>query len=100
MAVNASPEPDWSGNGNNGTVNGSAYGIRDNPPVAPWIGFYDVKIPVAAAVVDVVELRKQMFPHFAPGYRRTSRSAYWSDNLIAVPVVDLKRPPPGGIVGI
>lgn len=29
----ASPEPDWSGNGNNGTVNGSPT-ISDNPPVS------------------------------------------------------------------
>jgi len=39
MGENASPEPDWSGNGNNGTVNGTAYGIVSNPPVAPWAPF-------------------------------------------------------------
>jgi len=31
-----SPEPDWSGKGNNGTVTGSTIG--NNPPVAPWFG--------------------------------------------------------------
>jgi len=100
MPVNASPEPDWSGQGNNGTVTGTDYGIVGNPPVAPWIGFYDVKIPLAVAAVDLVELRKQIFPHFAPGYRRTSRSAYWADNLLATPPLVFVRTPPGGLVGI
>lgn len=32
-----SPEPDWSGNGFNGTVTGSA--VADHPPIAPYFGF-------------------------------------------------------------
>jgi hypothetical protein len=33
------PEPDWSGNGHSGTVNGTNFGIFRNPPVGPLVGF-------------------------------------------------------------
>ena len=33
-----SPEPDFSGSSNNGTVTGTPT-ITDNPPIAPWYGF-------------------------------------------------------------
>lgn len=42
--IGASPEPDWSGNGNNFTV-AAGSSVSDNPPsVAPWFGFDNVPV--------------------------------------------------------
>ena len=53
LGQDSTTEPDWSGNGNDGTVVGSGSVIGANPPVGPLMGF-DVynRYEVAAAVAE------------------------------------------------
>lgn len=59
-----SPEPDWSGNGLNGTVTGTT--IVDHAPAGPPFGF-DIGFPFPAAVVGA-DVRK----HIIPAYMRAA----------------------------
>jgi hypothetical protein len=45
--IGESPEPDWSGSGNNGTINGTI-GVGDNPPVATFPSYVPHRYAVAA----------------------------------------------------
>jgi hypothetical protein len=56
--IGASTEPDWSGSGNNGTINGTI-GTGDNPPVATFPAYTPHKYSVAAGSAGLDTERKR-----------------------------------------
>lgn len=56
-----SPEPDWSGEGNAGTVNGGMV-LGDNPPIGPWFGIDRIWQGEKEAVERLEKWFQQTYP--------------------------------------